>query len=334
MAHEPSGSPGAHILHIRCRPGTNQADYRTLLALVHDVTPVLQALPPSAALADVAGALRYWDADPYDLAQRIRVRALARLGIDVRIGAGPNWTVAAMASKGPNPVTAVPDTQEAVRAFLDPLPVGMLHGIGPVQEQRLSDYGLTTVGILAATPEATVQRILGGRAGRLLRDRARGIDPRPVTPTALPDTTSERRTFDTDILDPSLIRTALLDIAVALGDRLRTRHQAAAGLTLELAFNDGSTLARTRRLPEPTAHTEDLRTSLYRMFDALSLQRARVRGLTVAADRLTPSTTAGRQLTLDHARENRLRTEPVIDALNTRFGPGTVRPASLWRKAG
>lgn len=329
------GIAGAHVLHVRCRPGTAEGDYRALLGLIHDISPTVQVLPPSAALVDVAGALRYWDATPYDLAQRIRVRALAHLGVDVRIGAGPNWTIAAMASKGHLPITVVPDTPEQVRGFLDPLPVGMLHGIGPVQAGQLTGFGLTTVGTLAAVPESTVQRILGGRAGRLLRDRARGIDPRPVTPTGLPGSTSERRTFDSDVLDPDVIRTALLETAVVLGDRLRKRGQITGTLTLEVAFTGGSTLARTRQLPEPTAHTDDLRTGLYRMYDALHLQRARIRGITATADRLAPAGTAGGQISLDRARENRLRAEPVMDKVNAKFGPGAVRPATLaWRRAG
>lgn len=329
------GIAGAHVLHVRCRPGTDEAAYRALLALMCDISPVLQVLPPSAALLDVAGALRYWDASPYDLAQRIRVRALAHLDVDVRIGAGPNWTIAAMASKGPVPVTVVPGDPEAVRAFLDPLPVGMLHGIGPVQADRLAGYGLRTVGMLAATPEGTVQRILGGRAGRLLRERARGIDPRPVTPTGLPDSTRERRTFDADVIDADTVRGALLGSAVALGDRLRRREQIAGALTLEVAFSDGSTLARTRQLPEPSGHTDDLRAGVYRMYDALGLQRARVRGVTVTAHRLTAAGSAGGQISLDRVRENRLRAEPVMDEVNAKFGPGAVRPATLaWRKAG
>jgi len=331
-ADRQAGTAGAHVLHVRCRPGTGEREYRALLGLIRDISPVLQVLPPSAALVDVAGALRYWDASPYDLAQRIRVSALAHLDVDARIGAGPNWTVAAIASKGPLPVTVV--TPEQVRGFLDPLPVGMLHGIGPVQERALTSFGLRPVGALAAVPESTVQRILGGRAGRLLRDRARGIDPRPVSPTGLPGATSERRLFDADTLDPGAIRAALLETAVVLGDRLRGCGRIAAGLTLEVAFSGGSTVSRTRQLPEPSHHTDDLRGSLYRMVDALHLQRARVRGITVTAEGLRPAGTAGGQISLERARENRLRAEPVMDEVNARFGAGAVRPATLaWRKA-
>jgi len=136
-------------------------------------------------------------------------------------------------------------------------------------------------------------------------------------------------------LDPETVRTALLECAVALGARRRSRQQTAGALTLEVALTGGSTITRTLQLPEPSAHTDDLRTSAYQMFDALHLQRARIRGITLTADRLAATGAAGGQISLDQARESRLRAEPVVDDLNARFGPGTVRPATLaWRRAG
>jgi DNA polymerase-4 len=92
---------------------------------------------------------------------------------------------------------------------------------------------------------------------------------------------------------------------------------------------------RTRQLPEPSGHTDDLRTQAYRVFDALGLQRARVRGITVTAERFAPAGSAGGQISLDRVRETRLRAEPVIDAVNAKFGRGAVGPATLAsRKAG
>lgn len=126
-----------------------------------------------------------------------------------------------------------------------------------------------------------------------------------------------------------MIRAALLDIAVALGDRLCRRHQITGALSLELVFADGSTVSRTRQLTEPSAHTHDLRAVLYRMVDSLGLQRARVRGITAAADRIASFGSASGQISLDSVREDRLLVEPVTDALNERFGAGTVRPATL-----
>jgi DNA polymerase-4 len=87
---------GAHVLHVRCRPRTGRAHYRALLDLACGISQVVQVLPPFAALLDVAGALRYWDASLWDLAMRLRLRPAARLGIACgsvpgRIGRSPRW---------------------------------------------------------------------------------------------------------------------------------------------------------------------------------------------------------------------------------------------------
>lgn len=124
------------------------------------------------------------------------MRTLSRLGVDVRVGIGSSVTVAATASAqvaGPGGVLAVEPGR--VAEWLGPLPVGALHGIGPRQAQVLGEYGIHCVGELAGVPPATVQRLLGGKSGRLAADRARGIDPRPVVPQALPASATVRCTF-------------------------------------------------------------------------------------------------------------------------------------------
>jgi DNA polymerase-4 len=90
----------------------------------------------------------------------------------------------------------------------------------------------------------------------------------------------ERRTFDADVLDPAVIRAALLDALWCWGERLRRRGQITGALTLHVSFADASSVVRTRQLPQPSGHTDDLRGPEYRIFDALGLQRARVRGIT------------------------------------------------------
>lgn len=156
--------------------------------------------------------------------------------------------------------------------------VDALHGIGPRQATVLRGCGVDRVGLLAALPPATVQRVLGGRAGRLAADRARGIDPRPVAPRALPTSTSVSDTFPRQTLDGAEVRAALLDLVVQLGLLLRRRGQVARGLALTLKFAGGPSWEKTRRLPEASAHDDDLRTTAYRLIDAAGLQRGRLTG--------------------------------------------------------
>ncbi|MFJ4980337.1 hypothetical protein ACIP6X_34305 [Streptomyces coeruleorubidus] len=213
---------GATVMHVRCPDRLPEETYQQVLGQLAELSPVVQALPPSAALVELKGALRYHGSDTRHLGEMLRVRTLSRLGVDVRVGIGPTITVAATASAQIDPpggVLAIAPDQ--VTEWLGPLPVDALHGIGPRQADTLRDYGIHSVGLLAAVPAATVQRLLGGRAGRLAADRARGIDPRPVVPRSLPESATVRRSFPRHALDGAEVRAALLDLVVRLGRVLR-----------------------------------------------------------------------------------------------------------------
>lgn len=325
----------AHVLHLRVPPDTPGDSYQQLLDLLaHDISPVVQALPPAAALVDVAGALRFHRRTPPELATLIRLRAMAWTGLDVHIGVAATWALAATASAHPGPgcICVIPDDPLAVAEWLWPLPIDALYGIGRQQASTLRHYGLRTIGDLAGVPEETAQRVLGGRAGRALRDRAWGLDPRAVTPTALPRSTSERRHFERDVLDPEVVRTALLDAVFAIASRLRVRKQAATGLEIQLRFADHTHLTRSRRLTAASAHTDELRASAFEMFARLGLERARIRGISVRATELIDADQVAEQITFDRTMENGRLAESAMDRANGRFGPGTVRPARLAQR--
>ncbi|MDX3763474.1 hypothetical protein [Streptomyces sp. AK02-04a] len=316
-------------MHVRCPDRLPEDVYRQVLEQLAELSPVVQALPPTAALVELKGSLRYHGVDGRRLGEVLRVRTISRLGVDVRVGIGPSITIAATASgqiTEPGGVLAVGPGQ--VADWLGPLPVEALHGIGPRQAQTLRDYGVHCVGLLAAVPPATVQRLLGGRAGRQAADRARGIDPRPVAPRALPASASVSRTFPRHTLDGAAVRAALLDLVVTLAHQLRGRGQAARGLTLTLRFATGATWEKTRRLPEASAHDDDLRTLAYRLIDAAGLQRGRLTGITLKGEDLIAADQVAEQISFDQAREARLVAEEVSDRIRAKFGPGAIRPAT------
>ncbi|WP_328974284.1 hypothetical protein [Streptomyces canus] len=216
--------------------------------------------------------------------------------------------------------------------WLGPLPVDALHGIGPRQAAVLRDYGIHCVGLLAAVPPATVQRMLGGKAGRLAADRARGIDPRPVVPRALPATASVRHRFDEHTLDGAAVRAALLELVVRLGTRLRGCGQAARALTLTLKFAGNSSWEKTRRLAAPSAHEDDLRQLAYQLMGA-GLQRGRLTGLALKGEDLVAAGQIAWQLSLDNGREARLAAETAVDRVRDKFGPQVIGPAAVFRRA-
>jgi DNA polymerase-4 len=335
--HDPSRDPGPapHVLHVRfhLRSGAvPRADaYARLLVLLSEFTPVVQALPPDAALADVRGGLRYFGQDATGLALLLRVRALARCGADCTIGVAVNPLLARLAARDAprGAVRTVPGDRRTVADFLGPLPASALHGVGPATAKALASYGLGTVGRIAATPLGTLQRIVGASAGRRLYEQARGTDPVPVTPNAPARVLACERRFGRDELDPGRHRRALLALTEELGARLRTERQAAGSLTLTVHYADRSMTVRTRALAEPTGHSPALTALAYRMYGALGLQRARVRAVSLRAEGLIPVELASRQLAFDPGDDRARRVEAAADLARARFGPHAVRPATL-----
>ncbi|MEV6026483.1 hypothetical protein [Streptomyces sp. NPDC052036] len=320
------------ILCVRFQlPPMYEAALPGLLGLLEEFTPVVEALPPDGAFADLRGAERYFGRDAAELAALIRVRALAHHGVDCAIGAGPGPMLARMALReaAPGAVRVVPEAPGAVRQFLDGLPVRALPGVGGVTARTLCEYGLDTVGKVAAAPLSTVQRLVGARAGRELHERANGVDRGRVVPNAVSASLAAERPFVRDELDPSRHRRALLSAAEELGFRLRNLERVSRTLTLTVRYADRSSTTRSRTLAEPTAHSAALTAEAYRMYEALGLQRARVRAIALRAEGLGPAEQAPHQLTFDPVDEKVRRLEEVADRARAKFGPRAVIPGTL-----
>ncbi|MFJ9747509.1 hypothetical protein DMH25_35380 [Streptomyces sp. WAC 01325] len=318
------------ILCVRFQlPPTHEAALPGLLGLLEDFTPVVQALPPDAALADLRGAERYFGRDAVELASVIRVRALAHHGVDCSIGAGPGPMLArvALGEARPGVTCAVPE--DAVTEFLADKPVAALPGVGAATARTLCEYGLDTLGLVAAAPLSTLQRLIGAKAGRELREKASGIDRGRVVPDGVSRSLATERPFTRDELDPDRHRRALLSAAEDLGARLRALDKVCRTLTLTVRYADRSSTTRSRTLKEPTAHSAALTRAAYGMYEALGLQRARVRALALRAEGLDPAEQASYQLTFDPLDEKARRIEEVADRARAKFGPHAVMPGTL-----
>lgn len=236
--------------------------------------------------------------------------------------------VAAVAAASRRRVTIIAPDDASVAAFLRPQPLTALPGIGSATAKTLSRYGITTIGQLADTPTGPLIRLLGAHAARELHARARGLDDRSVQRTALIRSSSVTHLFERDELDPAAHRRALLALAEELGARLRAAGDACKGLTLSVRYADGSRTTRTRTLPEPTSHSPALARTAHDALQALGLQRARVRALSLRAE-LAPAATAHHQLSLDAGHDRARLLETVADRARARFGPHSVKPATL-----
>ncbi|MFF5131693.1 hypothetical protein ACFY41_32820 [Streptomyces syringium] len=330
----PGGGATVLYVHFHAAGGTGTAldeeTYDGLLALLTEVTPVVQALPPDAALMDVRGAVRYFGHDAAELAELLRVRTLAHYSVDCTVGIADNPMLARMAAQdgASGAVRELPGDREAVAAFLARKPAAALYGVGPATARTLCSYGLDSIGRIAAAPLSALQRILGATAGRRIHERAHGIDPTPVTPDERARSMGAEHRFTHDELDAEYRRRALLTLADGLGARLREGRQVARGLTLTVRYADGSSTTRSRTFAEPTAHTPALTATAYALHGALGLQRARVRAVALRAEGLGDAALASRQLTFDLADDKAYRVEAAVDRARARFGVAAVGPAA------
>ncbi|MGY1501953.1 DNA polymerase Y family protein [Streptomyces sp. QTS52] len=316
-------------LHLHLHAAPSEARYADAIELMSGITPHVQAVPPNAVQLDLTSALRYFDLSPYDVVQLANMRLKLFYDIDSSAGLANNRMLAAMAAdaSAPGDTTWVPDGQAA--AWLYPRPVTALPGIGRATADTLSRYGLHAIGQIVEIPPATLQRLLGAGAARLLAERARGHDPRPVTRSEPAARLVDDLVLERDCLDPAQHHRAVLGLAERIGQRLRGENQLAGRLALTVRYADRSSTTRSRTLPEPANHSPALATAALGLLTVLGLQRARVRAFAIRADDLLSADSAYRQLSLDPGDVRARAAEAAADRARRRFGPEAVRPAAL-----
>ncbi|MEU2309054.1 DNA polymerase Y family protein [Streptomyces misionensis] len=318
-----------YIAHLHLHAALNEEQYEDVIELMSGITPHVQAVPPDAVQLDLTSALRYFDLSPYDLVQTTMMRLKALYGIDSSAGLAGNRMLAAMAAdaSAPGETTWVPADRAA--EWLHPRPVTALPGIGRTTAATLGRYGLHHIGQIADLPSATLQRLLGTGQARLLAERARGHDPRPVTPREPAAHLTADLVLERDCLDPGEQHRSVLGLADRIGQLLRGERQVTGRLTLTVRYADRSSSTRTRTLPEPTDHSPALAAAALGLLASLGLQRARVRAFTLRADGLRPAAEACRQLSFDPTDQRARAAEAAADRARHRFGPDAVRPAAV-----
>ncbi len=182
------------------------------------------------------------------VAEAVQTSVRGATSLSCSLGVAPTKVVAKVASdrRKPGGITVVPAGSEA--AFLAPFPVRALPGVGPRAEQRLAAAGVTTVGSLAALSDLDLRALLPGQVGRMLRDRAKGIDPRGLEETAERISISVEETFERDLHDRELLHGELRRMADRLGAHLRRDGLSARTVTAKLRYGDFSIRSRSTSL--------------------------------------------------------------------------------------
>jgi DNA polymerase-4 len=303
------------------------SESRRVMAILHGFTPRLEQVSIDEAFLDVAGTEALFGM-PEAVARSIRSAIRDQVGLTASVGVATSKLVAKVASDlgKPDGLVVVPPGTE--REFLAPLPIRRLWGVGERTRLALADYGVVTIGDLAALPEDLLRRRFGVM-GTQLAARARGEDASPVAGGEAAKSISHEHTFDADTADGEVIESTLLALSDGVARRLRKAKVRAATVAVKVRGADFVTHTRQRTLEQPTDQAD----VIYRA--ALALAGPEVRGihvrlLGVAASHLTDR----QQLELfGSAEERQRRVSAATDDIRHRFGPGAITRGRLIRRA-
>ncbi len=299
-----------------------------------DTTPLVEGMSIDEAFLDVRGLQRV-SGTPTEIAAQLRREVRSRVGLPITVGIARTKFLAKVASgvAKPDGLLLVPPRDEI--AFLHPLPVERLWGVGSVTARRLHDLGITTVGEVAQFGETALVALLGRASGRHLHALAHNRDPRPVQARRRRRSMGAqralgRRPTSLDDLDASLV--GLVDRVTR---RMRTARRAGRTVILRLRFDDFSRATRSHTLPYATANTETI-LGAARALLAAAVPLIERRGITlvgVSVSNLVDGRTI--QLPLPFDRPGTDALDAALDEVRERFGSGAIlRAVLLGRRQG
>jgi DNA polymerase-4 len=307
----------------------------SVMEIFRRITPLVEVVSLDEAFLDVSGAVRRLGS-PYAIAERLRAQVYDEQGITCSVGLARTVAVAKLASRRAKPDGVVVVPPAAVTTFLHPLDVGELWGVGEKTAEVLHRFGLRTVGDVAHTPLATLQRAVGPGTARQLHQLAWGDDRRVVTARrGSPDqhepdkSIGADETFGRDTDDQALVLRELLRLCAKVTRRMRSAQVVGRTVTVKVRFADFTTITRTRTRGDATDVTQEVYRTASELFLALGLQRARIRLVGVRVEGLVPRGTVHRQLVLGERDHGWPDADQAVDRAVLRFGDAAVRPASL-----
>ncbi len=303
-----------------------------IMETFRSVTPKVEPLSMDEAFLDVSGSLRRFRS-PTAAGEYLRARIYDEQQITCSVGVATTTGLAKLASRRAKPDGLVVVPRDRITAFLHPLGVEELWGVGEVTAGQLYRLGLRTVGDLAHTPVGVIQRAMGQGLGARLHALAWGDDNRMVTPRRGPDEPDRSicsdETFHRDTDDETVVRRELLRLSAKVAARMRSAGVSGRTVTLRVRFHDFTTITRSKTLGDSTAMTQEIYATAAALYAGLRLERARVRLVGVRIEGLIDSDRATRQLMLGARAHGWEDADRAVDRAVQRFGGAAVRPATL-----
>jgi len=301
---------------------------RAVYSVFEDTTPLVEGVSIDEAFLDVRGLERL-SGSPIEIAERLRRTVRKRVGLPITVGVARTKFLAKVASgvAKPDGLLVVPPRDEL--AFLHPLPVERLWGVGPITARKLRGRGITTVGQVAWLEEDELVSIVGRAMGRQLFALAHNRDPRPVKVGRRRGSIGSQCALGRSRKSPESVDATLVGLVDRVTRRMRAAGRVGRTVVLRLRFDDFSRATRSYTLPHATAHTETILATARGLL-AAAMPLIEGQGLTligVAVANLDNENAA--QLVLPFERDSDDRLDRALDEIRERFGVAAVTRAVL-----
>lgn len=310
-----------------------------VFAICEDTTPHVERISIDEAFLDVSGS-RHLFGPPGTIAALIRRRVRDEVGLPISAGVARTKFLAKVASQVAKPDGLVVVDPDDELAFLHPLPVELMWGVGPVTSRALRSLGVETIGDLARLPSSALRSRVGGGAGRHLQALAWNRDPRAVRPVGRAGSVGAQSALGRSGSDARVRAEALLHLADRIGSRMRRKHRSGRTVTVRVRFDDMTSVTRSRTLPHPIDATAAIHAVASELVEA-ALGAADGREVTLVGISLSNlHTDAAVQLELplgdgavvrpgSDTGERRRKLDDQLDDVRARFGKDAVGAAAV-----
>jgi DNA polymerase-4 len=324
--------PGAIVVPPRMSAYTEAS--KAVFAVFEDTTPLVEGLSIDEAFLDVGG-LRRVSGTPEEIAARLRTEVRARVGLAITVGVARTKFLAKVASAVAKPDGLLVVPPEAELAFLHPLPVERLWGVGAVTSAKLRERGITTVAEVAWLSEAALVSMLGVASGRHIHALAHNRDPRPVQVGRRRRSIGSQRALGRGPTSPADVDASLVALVDRVTRRMRAARRVGRTVVLRLRFGDFTRATRSHTLPRATAHTHTILDAARSLLD-VAMPTIRAKGITLVGISIANLDDDGAvQLALPFERGSGGALDAALDDVRDRFGSSAVpRAVQLGRDQG
>lgn len=297
---------------------------KAFMDIVRSYAPVMEKYSIDECFADFTGTHLVYP-DPIELAHTIKDKIRDELGFTVNVGVGSNKLLAKMASDFSKPDKVHTLFAHEVKSKMWPLPVRDLFTVGAATAEKLEKARIRTIGDLANTDLAKVQRLVGVKLGQQIHDYANGIDPSPVL--SAPEEAkgySNSTTLEEDVTTAEQAHTVLLALSDSVTARMRADGVKAYCVAVSIRSNDFKTRSHQRKLADPTDISKEVYQITKSLFAELWDGHTPLRLLGVSLTNVTHEDTSQLSLFPDEGRERARKLDKATDAINNKFGAATI----------